>query len=97
MPRRNLSGRARVFSFDEEHAMPRYYFYLREAAAPPHITGAVFPDASAAKEFAKKLRTALTDRAACGKGYWSVAVADENGSAVFEASGGIAACQRSVH
>jgi hypothetical protein len=49
---------------DEEHAVPRYYFYLREEAAPPHITGhitgAVFQDAAAAKRFAKKLRTALT-------------------------------------
>ncbi len=74
--------------------MPRYYFYLREAAAPPHTTGVVFPDAAAAKEFAKKLRAALTDRAACGKAHWSVAVADENGSAVFEASGGKAAYRR---
>ncbi|MGH6735316.1 MAG: DUF6894 family protein [Methyloceanibacter sp.] len=77
--------------------MPRFYFYLRDAAAPPHITGAVFPDAAAAKEFAKRLRTAMTDRATCGKAHWSVAVADENGSAVLEASGGEAANRQNVH
>jgi hypothetical protein len=84
-------------SFDEEHAMPRYYFYLREAAAPPHITGAVFQDAATAKEFAKRLGRALTDRAACAKAHWSVAVTDENGSAVFEAPGGKAAYRRDTH
>ena len=45
-----MGGFARVRPFDEEHAMPRYYFYLREAAAPPHITGAVFQDTAAAAE-----------------------------------------------
>ncbi len=77
--------------------MPRYYFYLREATAPPHIAGAVFQDAAAAKEFAKRLRTALTDRAACAKAHWSVAVTDENGSAVYEASGDKSAYRRDVH
>jgi hypothetical protein len=47
--------------------MPRYYFYLREASAPSHIAGAVFRDAAAATEFARKLRTALTDHVACAK------------------------------
>jgi hypothetical protein len=68
--------------------MPRYYFYLREDSAPPHITGAIFRDAAAAKEFAKKLRGALTDRAEGAKAHWSVAVIDENGSGVFEVPGG---------
>jgi hypothetical protein len=77
--------------------MPRYYFYLREEAAPPHITGAVFQDAAAAKRFAKKLRTALTDRAACPKAHWSVAVTDENGSAVFEVLGGNANYRGDAH
>jgi hypothetical protein len=77
--------------------MPRYYFYLREDAAPPHITGAVFQATPAAKEFAKKLRTALIDRAACAKAHWSVAVTDENGSAVFEIWGGNAARREDAH
>jgi hypothetical protein len=96
-PERNLGGFARVCSCDEEHAMPRYYFYLREDAGPPNITGAVFQDAAAAKEFAKRLRTALTDRAACAKAHWSVAVTDENGSAVFEFWGGKAARRENTH
>jgi hypothetical protein len=41
-PERNLGGFARVCSCDEEHAMPRYYFYLREDAGPPNITGLSF-------------------------------------------------------
>jgi hypothetical protein len=77
--------------------MPRYYFYLREDSAPPHIAGAVFRDAAAAKEFASRLRRALTDHAACAKAHWSVAVTDENGSAVFEVSGGKAAYRRNAH
>jgi hypothetical protein len=77
--------------------MPRYYFYLRDDSAPPHLTGAVFRDASAAKQFARRLRRALTDRAACSKAHWSVAVTDENGSAVFEVSGGKTAYRRDAH
>ena len=77
--------------------MPRYYFYLREASAPPHITGAVFRDAVAAMEFARKLRTALTDHVVSTKARWSVAVTDEKGSAVFEISGGKTAYRRGAH
>jgi hypothetical protein len=77
--------------------MPRYYFYLREDSAPPHIAGAVFRDADAAKEFARKLRGALTDHTACAKADWSVAVTDEHGSEVFEALGGKTANRRGVH
>jgi hypothetical protein len=77
--------------------MPRYYFYLREDAAPPHITGAVFRDATAAKRFAKRLRGALTDHASCAAAHWSVAVTDENGSTVFEVWGGKATPRKNAH
>jgi hypothetical protein len=68
--------------------MPRYYFFLREKSAPPHIAGAVFRDAAAAEDFARRLRVALTDRAGFSMKHWSVAVSDEKGFAVFEAAGG---------
>jgi hypothetical protein len=77
--------------------MPRYYFYLREVSAPPHITGAVFRDAAAAKAFARKLRRALADHATCAKAHWSVAVTDENGSAVYEVSAAETAYRRNAH
>jgi hypothetical protein len=67
--------------------MPTYYFYLRDESAPPHLSGAVFHDASAAKQFARELSRALTDRAPRSKASWSVAVTDQNGSAVFEVPG----------
>jgi hypothetical protein len=38
-----LSSSVSSPAFDEEHAMPRYYFYLRDDFAPPHLSGAVFP------------------------------------------------------